>query len=171
MSDSASLSKAERRVELAVGCIFILLCLHAAALIFGVTLVAFVIVWLGLVLSLRPRRRRAFKFEQHLLIVLIVVGLVWIVFGFALGTGERSEDPTILPTRVSLGSSEATLDSQTTMFYGVLSVLGLGAAVDGFRHSYRRKRPQGSSRRRTKPAEKSPERPAAAESHAHIHGN
>ena len=144
MSNSAELSRGERRIEFIIGALFIVYTIRTAPPIFAATLIGFAIVWIAVVFSLPRRQRKSFRFDQRLLVVLIVIGLIWIMFGLALATGERSEDPSILPTLIAMGG-ERSMSSQGVMTSGVLSALAIAAALDGFRHGFRRKRRAHSS--------------------------
>ena len=140
MRDDARLTTAERRLELAVGLGLIAITARLATVIFVASMLGFAVCWYGLVLSVNRRERHHFGFGKRLLVVLTITGLVWLMFGLALASDERHDDATTLPTLIAIGRSDATIDSQSVILYGVISVLGISASLDGFRHGFRRRR-------------------------------
>jgi hypothetical protein len=150
MREDARLTTAERRLELVIGLGLIAITARLAAVILIASTLGFAICWFGLVLSVHRRERHHFGFGRRLLVVLTITGLVWLMFGLALASDERHDDATTLPTVIAIGRSDATIDSQSAILYGVISVLGIAASLDGFRHGVRRRHGHSGTRRKSK---------------------
>ena len=133
--DGARLTRAERGFEGLLGALLIVFVFRSAAIVILSTLVGFGLTWLGLALSTNKRHRKSFTFDRRLLVTTILIVSLWTFFGFALGAGDRSDDPTTLPTLMSIGTSGSVLDAQTILLYGVLSAFGIAALLDGIRHA------------------------------------
>src|SRR5690349_15933441 len=101
--DNARISLTERRLESVVGAVLCLVALRFGTAVFVVTACAFALTWGCVVFSTNRRHRKSLTFGRRLLVTTVLIACLWTFFGFALGIGDRSDDPTTLPTLISIG--------------------------------------------------------------------